>query len=217
MVEHWSPKPGARVQAPFFPFVSNIMESLFGYIVKVLILVSVMQVIIAESVMWALVALVGAYLLSVMLLLSLGSVYSAIIILLVYVGALILLFVFVVMWTMPRIAAARNILVRYFNYVIAAFLVFIVSLGHIHLVEYKQRPLVKAELLYNLNQHLVHGVDHGDALLYKLGFFLYHEYYILVIYTAVLLFITTVGVILICLQHYAAEVQKPWVHKDMQM
>lgn len=99
----------------------------FILILYILVIVLACLVVTSKNPILAVIWLIGIYLLSVLILFIIGCEFLSLLLLMVYVGAVSILFLFVVMMMNLRIAVVHNTLVNYIPIVIIIGIFFILE------------------------------------------------------------------------------------------
>lgn len=145
--------------------------------------------------------LILIYLLSSIILFLIGQEFLAIIYIIVYIGAIMVLFLFIIMMLNIRLIEMRSTSFSYLPIGIIAVLLFsfllyiiIVKMG----VSYNLFffDLINVDILKSYTEWLLF-VEYKMTNIHFIGLFLYNKYILLLILSAFLLFIATIGSILI--------------------
>lgn len=145
--------------------------------------------------------LILIYLLSSIILFLIGQEFLAIIYIIVYIGAIMVLFLFIIMMLNIRLIEMRSTSFSYLPIGIVSVLLFsiliyiiIVKMGATYNLFFFD--LINVDLLKSYNEWILF-VEYKLTNIHYIGLFLYNKYLVLLIISGFLLFIATIGSILI--------------------
>lgn len=175
-----------------------------------LIIISSILIIISKNSITSVLYLICVYVLSALILLLLGAEFLSVIIVIIYIGAISILFLFVIMMLNLRIVEVYNSLVSYFP--IGCFLGIFFFFEFFFMIKY---DLDFLSLTYNTNNLLELGIITNDLLwshsnLYLLGDILYNSYSYLLVIAGLILLLAMIGsmVLTIDIHYHNVEVKK---------
>ena len=157
------------------------------YIFLLLILVSALCVILSRNIVQSVLYLILVFFLCSLLFIYLGADFIGLIILIVYIGAIAVLFLFVVMMLNVRILEISSTFSIYLPLALFLSLLFFIYYNSLHMVEFDI-------LLTYTNWSFFKNVK-----IIAIGQLLFNESYILFIGATLLLFIAMIGVIILTL------------------
>jgi len=162
------------------------------FLLYILILISGLLVITSKNTVQSVLYLILVFLLCSLLFIYLGADFIGLIILIVYIGAIAVLFLFVVMMLNIRL------LVNSFNFSIYVPIIIFLSLIFLFQILYfffNMFNIIEIEsLIYYLNWNFSNNIQ-----ISSIGELLFNKLYILFISAAILLFIAMVGAIVLTL------------------
>ena len=155
-----------------------------------LIIVSSLCVILSKNIIQSILYLIFVFLLCSVLFIYLGADFIGLIILIVYIGAISVLFLFVIMMLNIRILEIYSIFTIYLPLAYFLSLLFFIQIFIIYLDIFN---------FFELNSllKLLDWIVFTNVKVNLIGQLLFNEYYILFIGATILLFIAMIGVILL--------------------
>lgn len=162
------------------------------YIFLLLILVSALCVILSRNIVQSVLYLILVFFLCSLLFIYLGADFIGLIILIVYIGAIAVLFLFVVMMLNVRILEISSTFSIYLP--LALFLSFI-FLSLLFFIYYNSLHMVEFDILLTYTNWSFFK----NVKIIAIGQLLFNESYILFIGATLLLFIAMIGVIILTL------------------
>ena len=160
-----------------------------------LIIISSLCVILSKNIIQSILYLILVFLLCSVLFIYVGADFIGLIILIVYIGAISVLFLFVVMMLNIRILEVYS---TFSIYLPLAFLLSIIFIIQIFLIYFNSFNLIE---LNNMLTH-VNWIFFTNIAINLIGQLLFNNYYILFIAATILLFIAMVGVIVLTLNKH---------------
>lgn len=181
-----------------------------------LIIISSLLIIISKNSITSVLYLICVYVLSALILLLLGAEFLSVLIVIIYIGAISILFLFVIMMLNLRIVEVYNSLVSYFP--IGSFLGIFFFFEFFLIIK---TDLQFLSLTYNVNNYLHLGLISNNLVwsysnLYLLGDILYNSYSYLLIIAALILLLAMVGsmVLTIDIHYHNVETKKSQVYNS---
>ena len=171
--------------------------SFYFFIFSILIVISSLLIIISKNSITSVLYLICVFILSSLCFLLLGAEFLSILIVIIYIGAISILFLFVIMMLNLRIVEVYNSLVTYFP--IGSFLCFFFLLEFCFIIKH---DLNFFSLNYLDNEFLELGIVSYNLLLsssnlYLLGDLLYNSYSHLLIFAGLILLLAMLGSIVL--------------------
>lgn len=171
--------------------------SFYFFIFSILIVISSLLIIISKNSITSVLYLICVFVLSSLCFLLLGAEFLSVLIVIIYIGAISILFLFVIMMLNLRIVEVYNSLVTYFP--IGSFLCFFFLLEFFFIIKH---DLNFFSLNYLDNEFLELGIVSYNLLLsssnlYLLGDLLYNSYNHLLIFAGLILLLAMVGSIVL--------------------
>lgn len=159
-------------------------------LVSILILESVF-VIGSKNIITSLLYLINIYLLTAILFLFIGAEFLALTIIIIYIGAISILFLFVIMMLNLRLMDIHNHLISYIP--IGCFIILFLLIEIIYLIEtdYNLFPHYVPEFT-SYEPKLVHKIAHKSNINF-IAEALYNYYFIFIIYAALILLVAMIG------------------------
>lgn len=181
-----------------------------------LIIISSLLIIISKNSITSVLYLICVYILSALTLLLLGAEFLSVLIVIIYIGAISILFLFVIMMLNLRIVEVYNSLVSYFP--IGCFLGIFFFLEFFFMIK---NDLHFLSLTYLLNNFLELGLISYNLIwsysnLYILGDILYNSYSYLLIIAGLVLLLAMVGsmVLTIDIHYHNVETRKVQIYSS---
>ncbi len=190
--------------------------SFYFFLFSPLIIISSILIIISKNSITSVLYLICVYILSALILLLLGAEFLSVIIVIIYIGAISILFLFVIMMLNLRIVEVYNSLVSYFP--IGSFLGIFFFIEFFFLIK---NDLNFLTFTYISNNFLELGIISNNLLwaksnLYLLGDILYNSYSYLLIVAGLILLLAMVGsmVLTIDIHYHNVEVKKVQIYSS---
>lgn len=159
------------------------------YFITFFIIILAFFIVFTRNSISSILALILIYVLVAILFLILGAEFLAILLIIVYVGAISILFLFVIMMLNLRIIEVKNII---FNYLPISLFIFIHFLLLIFYIVFYDLSFFLDNVLYvNKNDLLTYNVKENNIIL--LGNLLFNHYYYLLIFAADILLLALIG------------------------
>ena len=168
-----------------------------------LIIINSLLVILSKNSVTSVLYLISVYVLTALVLLLLGAEFLSVLIVIIYVGAISILFLFVIMMLNLRIVEVYNSLVSYFP--IGCFLGVFFFLVFFFMIK---NDLHMLSVTYPLNNFLEINIISNDLVwshsnLYLLGDILYNSYSYLLIIAGLILLLAMIGSMILTIDtHY---------------
>lgn len=162
------------------------------YIYLCLILISALSVILSKNIIQSVLYLILVFFLCSLLTIYLGADFIGLIILIVYIGAIAVLFLFVVMMLNIRVLEITS---TFSIYLPLAIFLSVIFLSLIILIYFKSISII------DLNNALsyTNWLTYNNIRIVAIGELLFNELFILFIGATLLLFIAMIGVIILTL------------------
>ncbi len=158
-----------------------------------LIIISSLCVILSSNIIQSVLYLILVFLLSSILFIYLGADFIGLIILIVYIGAIAVLFLFVVMMLNIRLLEIYSTFLIYLP--LASFLCFILALFMIYFF------IKNFNLFYFDNQIIYHNwIYYNNIKIKSIGQLLFNDCYILFLGATLLLFVAMLGAIMLTME-----------------
>lgn len=159
------------------------------YLITILIICLAFFIVFTRNSISSLLALVLIYVLFAILFLILGAEFLAILLIIVYVGAISILFLFVIMMLNLRIIEVRNIV---YNYLPISLFIFIHFFLLIVYIIFNDISFISDNIMYGIYKFLNNpGVTYVNIVL--LADLLYNHYYYLLFFCADILLLALIG------------------------
>jgi len=158
-----------------------------------LILVSSLCVILSKNAVQSILYLILVFLLCSLLFIYIGAEFIGLIILIVYIGAISVLFLFIVMMLNIRVLEVYSAFSIYLPLSFFLGLIFLVQMFFAYFCSFS--VFEQSSLLQYINWGFL-----TNAKISLIGLLLFNDYYILFIAATLLLFIAMVGVIILTLE-----------------
>lgn len=172
-----------------------------------LIIISSILIIISKNSITSVLYLICVYVLTALILLLLGAEFLSVLIVIIYIGAISILFLFVIMMLNLRIVEVYNSLVSYFP--IGCFLGIFFFLEFFFMV---RNDLHFFSITYSMNNLLElniisYNLVWSHSNLYLLGDILYNSYSYLLIIAGLILLLAMVGSMMLTIDIYYHNVE----------
>lgn len=180
-----------------------IVFDVIFYIVACLLIACSLLVILAKNPMISVLALVFAFVNASVLFILLHAEFIAMVMLIIYVGAIAVLFIFVIMLLRIRVLEKKKIITK--NFVFGAILSIAIFIEILVLINggFSDIPSLK-------NIKLVTDTNNS----YNLGLSLFNNYYSLLVILGLLLTVVVVGIISVCYEEYDIGIYKQRMSKQ---
>lgn len=167
--------------------------SMYFILFSILTIICSLMIISSKNPIISVLYLIAVYILSSLLLLLLGAEFLAILIVIVYVGAISILFLFVIMMLNIRIVEVYNTLISYFP--IGSFLGILFFFSFLSLLN---NDFHFFSLMYKTNNNFrlelfTPDINVADSNLKLLGDILYNKYSYFLIWAALILLLAMLG------------------------
>lgn len=174
-----------------------IVFDVIFYIVAFLLFACSLLVILAKNPMISVLALVFAFVNASVLFVLLHAEFIAMVMLIIYVGAIAVLFIFVIMLLRIRIIEKKRILTKSFVFGCILSVAIFIEIAILINGGFSEIPSLK-------NIKLV--ADSNNS--YNLGLDLFNNYYSLIVVLGLLLSVVVVGIVSVCYEEYDIGVYK---------
>lgn len=180
-----------------------IVFDVIFYIVACLLIACSLLDILAKNPMISVLALVFAFVNASVLFILLHAEFIAMVMLIIYVGAIAVLFIFVIMLLRIRVLEKKKIITK--NFVFGAILSIAIFIEILVLINggFSDIPSLK-------NIKLVTDTNNS----YNLGLSLFNNYYSLLVILGLLLTVVVVGIISVCYEEYDIGIYKQRMSKQ---
>jgi NADH-quinone oxidoreductase subunit J len=161
-------------------------------IISLLLLFFSLNIILNKNTLYSILSLIVVFFLSSLLILLFGLDYISLIFISIYVGALSVLFLFVIMMINSRVFVKMNNFLYYFSFFILSFI--FLSITYLNI-------LFDFNFLYNIFDYYINIIIKGNPLV-VIGSLLFTKYFIAVMLSAIILFIAMLGSVSLVLEPY---------------
>ena len=169
------------------------------YILLLLIIISAICVILSKNMIQSVLYLIIVYFLGSLLFIYLGAEFIGLILLIVYIGAISVLFLFVIMMLNVRILEIYS---TYSIYLPLAMFLSIIFFFLVLLIYWNNLNVIELDVI---KPH-VNWVIHKNIKIIAIGELLFNEGYILFIGATLLLFVAMIGAIILTLDKVEKKV-----------
>ena len=163
-----------------------------------LIIISALCVILSKNIIQSILYLILVFLLCSILFIYLGADFIGLIILIVYIGAIAVLFLFIIMMLNIRILELYSTFSIYLPLAIFLSVIFFIQ---IFVIYFNFFSLVEITSTYKF----INWISYTNIKVNLIGQLLFNEYYIIFIAATLLLFVAMIGVILLTLNKRSSK------------
>lgn len=166
--------------------------SFYFFLFSFLIIISSLMIIISKNAITSVLYLICVFLLSALCFLLIGAEFLSVLLVIIYIGAISILFLFVIMMLNLRIVEVYSSLVNYFP--IGCILGILFYIFFLYLINYDYNMLSISYTNNNLlDLNLTNSLIYSYNNLYLLGDLLYNSYAYLLIYVGLILLLAMMG------------------------
>ena len=179
----------------------------YFYLFSSLIIVSSLMIIISKNAITSVLYLICVFLLSALCFLLIGAEFFSVLLIIVYIGAISILFLFVIMMLNLRIVEVYNSLINYFpigcllGVLFYIFLIYLINFdNNSNSINYLNNNLLELNVISNT---LIYSSNN----LYLIGDLLYNSYSYLLIYVGLILLLAMIGSMVLTIDNNYHNVQ----------
>lgn len=179
----------------------------YFYLFSFLIILSSIMIISSKNAITSVLYLISVFLLSALCFLLLGAEFLSVLLIIIYVGAISILFLFVIMMLNLRIVEVYSSLINFFpvgcllGILLYFFFIYLINLdNNIFSTNYLTNNLLELNLISNT-------LIYSPTNLFLIGDLLYNSYPYLLIYVGLLLLLAMIGSMVLTIDNNYHEVQ----------
>jgi NADH-quinone oxidoreductase subunit J len=161
-------------------------------IISLLLFFFALNIILSKNTLYSILSLIIVFFLSSLIILLFGLDYISLIFISIYVGALSVLFLFVIMMINSRIFIKTNNFLFYFFFLLLSFI--FLSITYLNF-------LFDLNFLFNIFDNYINIIIKGNPLV-VIGSLIFTKYFIAIIISAIILFIAMLGSVSLVLEPY---------------
>lgn len=151
-----------------------------------------LNIILSKNTLYSILSLIVTFFLSSILIIQFGLDYIALIFISIYVGALSVLFLFVIMMLNSRIFIKTNNFLFYFVLISISFIFLFINYFNI---------FFNFDFLYNVSEYYINIMVKNNSLII-IGYLLFTKYFIAFLISGIILFIAMLGSVSLVLEPY---------------
>lgn len=182
-----------------------LILNIIFYVVALFLILSSFVVILAKSPMTSILALVFAFFNAAILFILLHAEFVAMAMIIIYVGAIAVLFIFIIMLLNVKVVERKKLLTK--NFIFGAILALLI--------------FIEIAILFSVNFHTIPNLsnmvlnqDNNNS--YNLGLELFNNYYVLIVMLGVILTVVVIGIVFICHEDYGTNIYKQKMGNQVQ-